>query len=102
MITINGKKYAKNAKEFTNSLFNPSGTCSGYYKRRKDGLLLLDMQKVPMVFIKVGSSTFAVTVYNHEGKTRYMHGLTEKDKALLGLDNVRYSEQGTYLLNAIN
>ena len=102
MITINGKKYAKDTKEFTNSLFDPSGTCAGYYKRRKDGVLLMDMQKVPMVFIKVGASTFAVTAYTHEGKTRYMHGLTEKDTALLGLDKVRYSEQGTYLLNAIN
>jgi len=103
MITINGKKYAKNDNEFTNSIFDPSGTCSGYYRRRKDGVLLMDMQKVPFGFIKVESAcvVYAVSAYQHNGKTRYMFGLTSCDSERLGLNNLRYSEQGKYLFDAI-
>lgn len=43
MITINGRTFAANATEFTDSLFSPGGTCSGYYKRDgRGGLHLMD------------------------------------------------------------
>ncbi len=46
MITLNNKRFAADDTEFTNSLFNAGGTCSGYYKRLKDGsIAIMDMQK---------------------------------------------------------
>jgi hypothetical protein len=45
MIILNGKKFAKNKKEFTESLFNTGGTCVGYYKINKKTISLLDPQK---------------------------------------------------------
>ena len=32
MVTLNGKKFALNEQEFTNSLFESGGTCVGYYR----------------------------------------------------------------------
>ena len=32
---ITNKKYAKNDREFTESLFNRGGTCDGYYKVKR-------------------------------------------------------------------
>ncbi len=45
MIAINGKKFAKDDAEFTSSLFDPSGTCVGYYKRAGKAVRLMDMQR---------------------------------------------------------
>ena len=43
MITLNGQKFARNNREFTESLFSPGGTCVGYYKPMKRVIYLLDM-----------------------------------------------------------
>ena len=45
MITLNGKKFAVNDKEFINSLFDKNGTCVGYYKKNRRTLILMDIQK---------------------------------------------------------
>ena len=44
MIILNGKKFAKNDREFTDSLFDIDGTCVGYYKRYKRSIKLFDHQ----------------------------------------------------------
>jgi hypothetical protein len=45
MIVLNGKKFARNDKEFTESLFKRGGSCVGFYKVNKRTISLLDMQK---------------------------------------------------------
>ena len=46
MFTINGRTFAANDHEFTESLFTEGGTCVGYYKRDgRGGLHLMDHQK---------------------------------------------------------
>ena len=103
MLTINGSDYAKNNKEFTESLFNPKGTCRGFYRKRKDGVLLMDMQRKPLIFIKQAGTTFAVScgVCPISGKTHYMFSTTATDSELLGLDAVSYSKHSEYLSSAI-
>lgn len=44
MITINGKKYAKNDKELIETLFEGRSTAVGYYKRNKKSLAIYDHQ----------------------------------------------------------
>jgi len=44
MITLNGKMFAKNDKEFTDSLFQEKGTCVGKYKVLKNKVNLYDIQ----------------------------------------------------------
>lgn len=45
MLSFNGKKFARNNDEFTDSLFDCGSTCVGYYKRTKNGVVLYDMQR---------------------------------------------------------
>jgi hypothetical protein len=45
MLTLNGKKFARNDSEFVESLFHPGGTCVGYYKATSRQIFLMDHQK---------------------------------------------------------
>ncbi len=42
MMILNGKKLAENEKEFTDSLFEPGGTCVGYAKKNAKSVSILD------------------------------------------------------------
>jgi len=44
MITLNGKKFAENDNEITESLFETGGTCVGYAKRYSRRINLFDLQ----------------------------------------------------------
>jgi hypothetical protein len=95
MITINGKQYAKNDKEFTDTLFNSTGTTHGYYKKRKNGVLLMDMQKQPFAFVvvnKYGDQPFVVSCYNTPDGIRYMFGASLATEQTLGLVGLPYRE----------
>ena len=45
MIKLNNVKFAENDNEFTDSLFQAGGTCSGYYKVYKRRIVLMDKDK---------------------------------------------------------
>lgn len=45
MIQLNGKRFAATDAEMVESLFYPGGTCAGFYKRRADGVALLNLQR---------------------------------------------------------
>ena len=45
MLTLNGKKFAKNENEMQNSLFSKGGTCVGYYRVNKRAITIMDHQK---------------------------------------------------------
>ena len=88
MITINGKKYAKNDSEFADTLFTQGGTAVGYYKKRKNGVLLLDMQKRPFAFVvvnKYGDEPFIVSCSQTDEGIRYMYSTTLADEITLGM-----------------
>lgn len=97
MLIFNGKKYAKNDKEFVNSLFT-SQTCSGYYKTQRNGsgTTIYNMQKEVIAFIVHNNRQgyFVVSATKHtDGKTYYMFGLSSLDKAFLGLTGKTVSEE---------
>ena len=46
MITLNHKKFAETEKEFVESLFSSTGTCTGYAKRYKRKIMLYNAQHV--------------------------------------------------------
>jgi len=79
MIILNGNKFAKNDKEFTSSLFMWAGTCVGYYKKTKNGIQLLDMQKNVIAFIVNGikrkESPFIVSATRTSKGIRYSYSL---------------------------
>ena len=90
-LSFNGKKFARNADEFTESLFDASGTCDGYYKVLASGILFSDHQNKPFAFLCTNgypsrSGGFFVTCTRESnGRLRYMYGLCDLDAPLLGM-----------------
>lgn len=96
MIIFNGLKFAKNDKEFTESLFVSSGgTCTGFYKRTKNGFKLYNQHKNPIAFIgNMPQFKGIVTMGKREdGKEYYMHGLSSMDSARLMMQGLSYSQE---------
>ena len=93
MLIVNGKKYANTDKEFTGSLFDKSGTCSGFYKVNKGGIVLMDMQKTVFAFIvnnKHNEQFFVSAIRQADKKIRYMYALADSDADNLGVKNMGY------------
>lgn len=93
MLTINGKQYAANDKEFTASLFNSGGTAYGFYKKRANGVLLMDMQKNPFAFVvnnRHNEQFFVSCLRLETGRIAYMHSTTAQAEEILGLDKLGY------------
>jgi len=88
MLIFNGKIYAKNNKEFTESLFNTSGTCNGFYKRIRSGVQLFNIQHELTAFIvnRSDKDRFIVSAGTDNGKPRYMFGLSTAAEKWLGID----------------
>jgi hypothetical protein len=84
MLTLYGKKYAKNEKEFTGTLFEKDGTANGFYRVLKAGIYLSDMQGNERAFIRK-DGLGPVTVFRHDGKRRYMFSTSTRDEQWLGV-----------------
>lgn len=102
MFVLNGKKFAKNKAEVVQTLFERGTTAVGYYRENKPGILLMDLNRNPVAFIRIATSheciyneVFAVTATKDE-ETRAIRylcgGLTEAGEKFLGLDGMGYGE----------
>lgn len=87
MITLNGKKYAANKKEFAESLFTDQ-TCSGFYKVVKNGVRLSDHQGEAFAFIydKGRSDRGIVSCRKDGNRYRYLFDTMTMDEKKLGFD----------------
>lgn len=87
MITFNGFKFAKNAKEFSSSLFEKNGTCFGFYRTRKNGIILMDHQKTIIALIAFdGSISFLVTAWkNEKGQILCLNSTTDETEKMFNL-----------------
>jgi len=101
MIIINGLKFAKNNNEFVETLFQREGTASGFYKKKKNGILFLDMQNNPIFFLCCNNPSlpFFVTcgtdtiISSGKKVIRYMHTTIAAHEKMLGLDKLSYRQQ---------
>ena len=84
MLTLYGKKYAKNKAEFCETLFQRDGTANGFYKVTCSGIIFSDMQGRERVFIRK-DGLGPVSVTNDNGKRRYMFSTATSDESWLGL-----------------
>jgi len=90
-IVFNGLKFAQRDSEFTASLFETDGTCFGYWSKKKNGALLMDMQRKPIAFVGCDhcdiERAYVVTAGTdgRTGRPFYMYGLSDADAARLGL-----------------
>ena len=86
MIEINGKKYARNDKEFTETLFTSGTTAFGYYKRFKNRIILRNMQgKTFAALVKNSDGAHLVNASEIDGRTRYQFGLSSINAELFGV-----------------
>lgn len=97
MIMINNKKFAKNEKEFTDTLFQKDGTAFGYYKQYKNRIIFSDMQgKVFAALIKNKHGCHFVNAGVYDGKTRYQFAMSSQYEKLFGFPE-KWSEQLEYI-----
>lgn len=91
ILTINGYKFAKNDSDMLNSLFHSDGrTCTGYYKVMAGGILLMNGQKEPVLFIvtRATHAWFVSVCRESTGRLRYAYATCSIDERLVGLDSV--------------
>lgn len=95
MLTFNGKKFARNDKEFIDSLFESDGTCVGYYKRTKNGVTLYDMQR-NKIGVVTKHKVLASATRLDNGKYWYSYATIPQ------IGEYSYSQQMTDIENALN
>jgi len=96
MLHYANRTYAKNSNEMMESLFTGPTTPNGFYKKRENGWLLLDMQERPIAFVVANPKQgyFAVTAWRAEnGRVRYMSALDSITHARIGLEGLSYSAE---------
>lgn len=74
MLVLNGKKFALNDEEFTDSLFKRGGTCVGYYKVTKREIKLYNIQKMQIGTIVKKEKLLAKCTILEDGKKWYSYG----------------------------
>jgi len=93
MLDFNGVKFAKNERQFVDSLFQMGGTCHGFYKVTTRGVQLSDHNNDIFAFIVDNgpSDQFLVSCSRLEnGKIRYMHSTNNQADRLFDLDGLGY------------
>lgn len=97
MLNLNNNLFAKNDKEFINTLFmKRDSTALGYYRVMKNGIKLMDHQKQPIMFIvnnRHGEQFIVSCKKLDNGKTLYSYALSSSDEELIGFDKLGYREQ---------
>lgn len=83
-IALYGKTYARTDKAMVESLFNPGGTCNGYFKITAKGVYLLGLDKEKRAFMPFSEKCFFST-WQVNGRRYYLHGgLSSPDRQWLG------------------
>jgi len=99
-IAVNGVRFVRTASLLVDSLFNAGGTASGLFKVRKHSVLFMRPNGEPFACLVAnrGHSPFFVScsmVPQEGGKSAlyYSYGLTDADRAALGLSALSYSAE---------
>lgn len=86
MIIFNGKKYAENGREFTDSLFQAGGTCNGFAKRMKNGYRIFNIQNELIAFIRCSKEPMVMQATMRADKKIWYSYLMDCTEKYLGLD----------------
>jgi len=92
MIIINGNKFAESEDEFIDSLFTSGGTCVGYAKRMKRGIMFFNHQYdiFACCVNNKHNEQFFVSASKRDKVTHYMFGMSDNDEATLGIAGMGY------------
>ena len=98
MIEINGIKFAKNESDFVSSLFNPSGTATGFYKRYKQRIIFSDKDHKPIAaLVRNRHGSHFVGCSKTEQGIRYMYSMDSLSEKLFGMDKMGYMESMEFI-----
>jgi len=100
MITLSGKRYAKDQAEMS-KLSNAGAPYAGFYQTRKNGVLFLDLQKMPFAFaardVTTGGCFFVnasrIADGKEKGRTWFNFATNELTEKQLGIESLSYSQQ---------
>jgi hypothetical protein len=87
-VTFPSGLYFTPKKQLVNTLFNPQGTASGFYQKRKNGILFSRPNGAPWFFLCANSpiNPFYVSCsVDPKGRTRYMFALSSLDERDLAM-----------------
>jgi hypothetical protein len=92
MFIFNQKKFVKTKQEMTDETM-------GFYRKRKNGVLLMDLAKEPLAFIVNNQyrERFIVTACRFNKQIRFMFSTDEPTEKLLGINGVSLVEQSTLI-----
>ena len=103
MLTINGRKYAKNDREAVESVFGTGGTVDGFYKvnkRRKHyggTIILSDLQNKPFAAVVCHDGFRGIVNASRDERGMfYQYGLSDDRADTLGVSGVRYIDRPEY------
>ncbi len=88
MIQVGATKFARNSAALVSSLFDPTGTASGLYSVRRNGIMFSLPSGEPFAFLvanKHDERFFVTCSRQDDGRVRYMFGLSDPDCRRLGL-----------------
>lgn len=83
-----GVWFAESLEALTESLFSPGGTASGWYQKRKRGILFRRGNGDPWFFLvanRHGERFFVSCGTQSDGRTVYFHALSSLDEKVLGM-----------------
>jgi hypothetical protein len=98
-VIINIGNAAFTTKEkLIDTLFHPINgkTADGFYKKRARGILFSRPSGEPWFFLVANKwgERFFVSCGQVNGRTVYMHSMSERDEQAVGIDGLRYSQKG--------
>lgn len=96
LLAVGSTKFARNGAALVSTLFESSGTASGLFRIRKNGVLFMLPDGTPFAFLvaNAGQSQFFVSASKQsDGRTRYSFGLSDADAVRLGISGLSYSAQ---------
>jgi hypothetical protein len=95
-ISVNGVKFAPSSSALVESLFNPEGTASGFYKKKPNGVLFYKPNGEPFLFLVANRSNprfFVSCSKQGDGRIRYQYSTCSIDEKRLGINSLSYGEK---------
>lgn len=83
VLVVNGRRFLKAPRKRTGTPLDPVPGMDGWYKPSGKGVQLLAPDGSPMAYACANGGGFLVSTHLWQGKVRYLHSLTERDKKAL-------------------
>lgn len=85
-------------REMIDTLFQPidGKTAAGFYKKRTSGILFSRPSGEPWFFLVANKwgERFFVSCGQVNGRTVFMHSMSERDEQAVGIEGLKYSQRG--------